>query len=92
MAWRKLGNEVRRVTQRMAPGDDRPGKGDTTTPHPAGKPVGRNSNAARDDRADKGRRSHSRGAAPGRPQLGPGGGASRKPAAGQREAGRRLEV
>jgi hypothetical protein len=47
--------------------------------------------SACDDRADRGRRPHSRGARPGRPQHGPGGGASTKPAAGQREAGRRLE-
>ena len=90
MAWQKAGDIARRLAGRISRTDD-------DTPLAGGTGLAQKSRfssqspefiSACDDRADRGRRPHSRDAEPGRPH-GPGG-ASSKPAAGQREAGRRL--
>jgi hypothetical protein len=91
MAWMKVGDIARRLAGRIPRTDD-------NRPLAGGSGLAQKSRSssqspefasARDDRADRGRRPHSRGAAPGRPPTGPGGGASTMPADG-RGAVRRL--
>jgi hypothetical protein len=90
MAWEKVGDIAKRLAGRIS-------RTDVYRPLAGGSGLAQKSrfssqspefSSARDDRADRGRRPHPRDAEPGRPH-GPGG-ASTKPAAGQREAGRRL--